>query len=119
MTPNNCSEMSPMTRELRQRLDKLHIPWLDKSEIAIKSNFSELRFERTKIYPWPKEEGSFISAIYVYDAKLPDSGYSFGYPDCIEVWCLDWALDPEPYELDEFIRRLADYTPSFECEAQS
>lgn len=105
------NEISPIMQSFRNYLDEHDIPWLDMSEKIADTSFSDFRFERTKVYSSKNGDGWKLSVIYVYDSKMPDciAGYSYGYPDCLEVWCPDWDEDPQPYKLNELLEMIAVY----------
>lgn len=110
------ANFSPIVTEFRNRLDDLSINWYDASEIAVDedSNIPSMVFERTRI-PIPNdtenavtESDCELSVVYIYSPKgtmLRDKafGYSYGYPNQLECWGLDWCSEPVPMAIEDII----------------
>lgn len=94
-------KISPLMFELRSTLDANHISWHDDSEI-----WWDAIVERTKI-PALTKDGDITSVVYIYPT-LPGSkmGFSYGYPDFLEVWNHDWTDEPEPMSVNDILQRL-------------
>lgn len=112
----DLTHFSPVVTEFRNRLDDLSINWYDASEIAVDedSDIPSMVFERTRIPILNNTENAVtesdgeLSVVYIYSPKgtTPRSkafGYSYGYPNQLECWGLDWCSEPVPMTIDEII----------------
>ena len=94
-------KISPLMLELRSMLDANHISWYDDSD-----NWGDAVVERTKIPALAKGENT-TSVVYIYPTLAGSTmGFSYGYPDFLEVWNHDWTDEPEPMSVNDILQRL-------------
>lgn len=96
-------KISPLMQHLRDILDANHICWYDDSDESI-----DVVFERTKIPPCNKD-GQPTSVVYIYplpSTQIISAGFSYGYPDFLEVWNHDWSDEPKPMSVDDILQGL-------------
>lgn len=112
----DVTNFSPIVVELRRRLDDLSINWYDASEMDVEdgSDTPRMIFERTRI-PIPNGTDDVavnsdheLSVVYIYSPKgamfsNKAFGYSYGYPDELECWGLDWCDEPVPMTIEGII----------------
>ncbi len=93
--------MSPLMLQLREALDQNHIFWFDDTEAS-----NEIAMERTKI-PSPNGTSDLTSVVYIYPTGLTDGwGFSYGYPDMLEVWNQSWTEEPIAMTVEDILDRL-------------
>lgn len=95
-----------LMQELRDKLDDLDISWHDTSD-----SWDSAIAERTKIDPL-YDGGKLTSVVYIYSTDGSIGGMSYGYPDRLECWNMDWTDDPIPMSVDDIIWNLVNYQPT-------
>jgi len=94
-------EYSQLVKDYRAELDSCGIAWKDNSQQL--DVYPHIRFERTQT-----ELGGnkVVSVIYSFAEDNPSIGYSYDYPDKLEVWVIgDKENDPVPMTIPEIMEK--------------
>lgn len=102
------AKVGQLMQELRDKLDDLDISWYDDSD-----RWDGVIVERTRIEPL-RSDGALTSVIYIYDTRDGVIGMSYGYPNKLECWNMNWSEDPEPMSVSDIIWKLVNDQPSKE-----
>ncbi len=100
-------DLSNLTTNLRNELDKLGISWHDLTDFY--ENGRHVKYiERTFVDPVDEFDriplrACTISYGWVMDCKSKDKTPTKGYPDMLEVWCPEYYPEPVGIEFNDIL----------------
>lgn len=102
-------ECSKLTTELRKRLDKAGVEWIDGSDFYICDLYVR-SVERTAIGDiqtrnpdYPAHQFSIIYGFMQYPNSNDKLPITHGYPEMLECWCPEFYPEPVPLPINEIM----------------